>query len=58
MAGAYCKFCNNRCFVYRILPDGPQKGWAGHLATCAPGMEHDREEDRSRPHHRHQPGLS
>ncbi|WP_234343429.1 hypothetical protein, partial [Streptomyces sp. NRRL F-5123] len=43
MAGAYCKFCGNRCFVYRIIPDGPQKGWAGHLATCAPGMAHDRE---------------
>ncbi|MBD3004643.1 hypothetical protein [Streptomyces sp. 5-10] len=42
MAGSYCKFCHTRCFVYRVIPDGPQKGWAGHLATCGKGMEHDR----------------
>jgi hypothetical protein len=42
MAGAYCKFCGHRCFVYRVIPDGPQEGWAGHLATCAQGMAHDR----------------
>ena len=42
MAGAYCKYCDQRCFVFRIIPDGPHKDWAGHLATCAPGMEHDR----------------
>ncbi|KUN37707.1 hypothetical protein AQJ30_15600 [Streptomyces longwoodensis] len=42
MAGAYCKFCNQRCFVYRVIPDGPAKGWAGHLATCPGGMAHDR----------------
>lgn len=41
MAGAYCKFCGQRCFVLRVIPDGPQKGWEGHLATCAPGMAHD-----------------
>lgn len=41
MAGAYCGFCGTRCFVYRIIPDGPsQGGW--HLATCRTGMEHDR----------------
>jgi hypothetical protein len=39
MAGAYCKFCNQRCFVYRVLPD---RSWAGHLATCLEGMAHDR----------------
>ncbi|MDI9829719.1 hypothetical protein [Streptomyces sp. KAU_LT] len=44
MAGAYCKFCDTRCFVYRVIPDGPQAGWAGHLATCAAGMAHDRAE--------------
>jgi hypothetical protein len=21
MAGAYCRYCNHRCFVYRVLPD-------------------------------------
>lgn len=44
MAGAYCKFCGRRCFVYRIIPAGPKEGWAGHLATCAAGMEHDRQQ--------------
>ncbi|MEU7323385.1 hypothetical protein ABZ682_22960 [Streptomyces griseoviridis] len=44
MAGAYCKFCDRRCFVLRIIPDGPQKGWTGHLATCAGGMAYDREQ--------------
>lgn len=37
--GPYCKFCDQRCFVPRWVP--------GHgsiiLATCAKGMEHDRE---------------
>lgn len=41
MAGAYCKFCARRCFVLRVVPDGPMKGWTGHLATCRGGMEHD-----------------
>lgn len=41
MAGAYCRFCDRRCFVYRKLPDG---SWSGHMATCAKGMEHDRAE--------------
>ncbi|MGW3445659.1 hypothetical protein [Streptomyces sp. NPDC001076] len=44
MAGAYCKFCDRRCFVYRIIPDGSEKDWAGHLATCEAGMAHDREQ--------------
>lgn len=42
MAGAYCKFCGHRCFVHRVIPDGPRGGWSGHLATCAAGKEHDR----------------
>jgi hypothetical protein len=41
MAGAYCKFCDRRCFVYRELPDG---SWCGHMATCRMGMQHDREQ--------------
>ena len=41
MAGAYCRFCGRRCFVYRVIPDGPSKGWGGHLATCRDGMGHD-----------------
>lgn len=38
MAGAYCQYCDQRCFVLRRLPDG--KEW--HMATCPKGMEHDR----------------
>jgi hypothetical protein len=41
MAGSYCKFCGRRCFVLRVIPDGPEKGWTGHLATCREGMMHD-----------------
>lgn len=44
MAGAYCKFCDHRCFVTRIVPAGPQRGWYGHLATCARGKAYDREQ--------------
>lgn len=39
--GAYCKFCGQRCFVVRVIPDGPKKGWSGCLATCQRGMMHD-----------------
>lgn len=42
MSGAYCRFCDHRCFVLRVIPDGPQKGWSGHLATCARGKAYDR----------------
>jgi hypothetical protein len=44
MSGAYCRYCDTRCFVYRIVPDGPHKGWAGHMATCRRGRAHDRAE--------------
>jgi len=23
MAGPYCRFCGQRCFVLRVIPDGP-----------------------------------
>jgi hypothetical protein len=39
MAGAYCRFCDHRCFVDRVLPD---RSWSGHMATCPKGMDHDR----------------
>lgn len=39
MAGAYCRYCDHRCFVDRVLPDF---SWSGHMATCAQGMAHDR----------------
>lgn len=41
MAGAYCRYCDTRCFVLRTIPDGPRKGWSGHMATCARGMVND-----------------
>jgi len=42
MAGAYCKFCNTRCFVYRQVIVGGELVWAGHMATCPKGKAHDR----------------
>lgn len=48
MPGSYCKFCDSRCFVERIIPD-PKPGSIAaavggriHMATCPKGMEHDR----------------
>lgn len=40
--GAYCQFCGHRCFVLRVIPDGPKEGWIGLLATCPAGMDLDR----------------
>lgn len=40
MAGAYCRYCDHRCFVERVLPDG---SWRGHMATCPDGKAHDRQ---------------
>lgn len=39
MAGAYCAFCDSRCFVLRELPDGRRL----HLATCERGAAYDHE---------------
>lgn len=45
MAGAYCKFCDHRCFVDRVMP--PDATWmpgqSVHLATCARGKAFDKE---------------
>jgi hypothetical protein len=41
MAGSYCTFCGQRCFVLRVIVAGPHQGWVGHLATCVDGMQHD-----------------
>lgn len=38
MAGAYCQYCDHRCFVYRLVPGTH----ITHLATCSEGMAHDR----------------
>lgn len=43
MAGAYCRYCDHRCFVLRVVPDGPHEGWSGHMATCKRGKAHDLE---------------
>lgn len=42
MAGAYCRYCGRRCFVYRQVIVGGEIVWAGHMATCADGKAHDR----------------
>ncbi len=42
MAGAYCHFCDHRCFVYREILVGGELIWAGHMATCTKGADHDR----------------
>lgn len=41
MAGAYCRFCDQRCFVYRQIIFEGEVLWAGHMATCSEGMKHD-----------------
>lgn len=42
MAGSYCQYCGNRCFVYRQVIVGGELVWAGHMATCRDGKAHDR----------------
>ena len=42
MAGAYCQFCDQRCFVYREVIVAGEVLWSGHLATCREGKAHDR----------------
>ena len=41
--GPYCNYCGRRCFLERVIPDGPLKGQSFILATCQPGMAHDLE---------------
>ena len=41
MSGPYCQYCGRRCFVDRVVPDGPCAGWRGLMATCGDGMAHD-----------------
>lgn len=49
MSGAYCQFCDHRCFVERVLPE-PHRcsgvcaavGHHLHLATCPAGRDYDR----------------
>ena len=42
--GPYCKFCDQRCFVERIIPaDGlVYAGQTILMATCPDGMSHDK----------------
>ncbi len=42
MAGAYCRYCGRRCFVYRVVQVGGYVVWSGHMATCQAGAAHDR----------------
>lgn len=41
--GPYCRFCDRRCFVVRVIPDGPEAGWSGCMSTCVRGMVRDRD---------------
>jgi hypothetical protein len=41
--GPYCKFCDWRCFLDRVIPGGPLKGRSFILATCPQGMALDLE---------------
>jgi hypothetical protein len=43
MPGAYCQFCDTRCFVLRQIYVDGKLTWTGHLATCERGKQHDRE---------------
>jgi len=43
MAGAYCQFCGNRCFVYREVYHNGKLLWAGHMATCTRGKAWDKD---------------
>jgi hypothetical protein len=42
VSGAYCRYCDHRCFVYRQVRVGGELVWAGHMATCPKGAAHDR----------------
>jgi hypothetical protein len=42
MAGAYCRYCDRRCFVDRQVIVAGEVVWSGHMATCPAGMDHDR----------------
>jgi hypothetical protein len=39
--GSYCRYCGQRCFVVRVIPDGDCRGRTYALATCQRGMMHD-----------------
>lgn len=43
--GPYCRFCDFRCFVHRIMPADAtwRPGQSVILATCQAGMKYDRE---------------
>ena len=45
MSGAYCRYCDHRCFVLRTMPGDARwmPGQQVHLATCRRGAEHDRQ---------------
>lgn len=42
MAGAYCRYCDHRCFVYRQVIVAGEIIWDGHMATCTKGAAHDK----------------
>lgn len=42
--GPYCRYCDRRCFLVRVMPDDALwcPGETVLLATCPAGMENDR----------------
>lgn len=61
MAGAYCQYCDHRCFVYRQVLVAGEIVWSGHMATCAGGRAHDERElgvDFARAHNPHDPAAA
>lgn len=45
--GPYCRYCDHRCFVPRVLPAAASPPFAGKdliMATCARGMAYDLEQ--------------
>ena len=46
MAGPYCRYCDQRCFVERVWPPDEKRpynsGRRSYFATCPAGAEHDR----------------
>lgn len=41
--GPYCRYCQHRCFVLRVMPEDAtfMPGKQVLLATCSKGMEYD-----------------
>jgi hypothetical protein len=43
VSGGWCRFCEQQCFVERVVPGGSHEGWRGFMATCTAGRAYDRQ---------------